>query len=123
MSAKLSMASGSLKSPRASARVYEYAVASASRCSSSRRSATSLPLERRHDHQVRAAERAADDQEQRDRERRADPAREAHPAVATPSRNRYPAPRTVRISSGSRASRSIFSRRCRTCTSIVRGSR
>ena len=42
MSAKLSMASGSLKSPRASARVYEYAVASASRCSSSRRSATSL---------------------------------------------------------------------------------
>ena len=60
------------------------------------------PLERRDDHQVRAAERAAHDQEQRDRQRRADPAREAHPAVATPSRNRYPAPRTVRISSGSR---------------------
>ena len=81
------------------------------------------PLERRHDHQIRPAEGAAHDQEQRDRERRADPAREAHPAVVTPSRNRYPAPRTVRISSGSRASRSIFSRRCRTCTSIVRGSR
>ena len=80
------------------------------------------PLERRHDHQICTAERAAHDQEQRDRQRRANPAREAHPTEA-PSRNRYPAPRTVRISSGSRASRSIFSRRCRTCTSIVRGSR
>jgi len=80
-------------------------------------------LEGGDDHQIRAAQRAAHDQEQRDRQRRSDPAREAHPAVARPSRNRYPAPRTVRISSGSRASRSIFSRRCRTCTSIVRGSR
>ncbi len=40
VSAKLSIASGSLKSPRASAREYEYAVASESRWSSSRRSST-----------------------------------------------------------------------------------
>ena len=36
------------------------------------------PLERRHDHQVGAAEGAADDREQRDGERRADPTRDAH---------------------------------------------
>ena len=34
-----------------------------------------------------------------------------------------PAKRTVRISRGSEGSRSSFSRRCRMCTSIVRGSR
>jgi len=52
---------------------------------------------------------AANDAEQRQRQLDADAARNAHP-----SRNRYPAPRTVRISSGSRDSTSIFSRRCRT---------
>ncbi len=39
------------------------------------------------------------------------------------SRKRYPTPRTVKRYSGSLGSRSIFSRRCRMCTSIVLGSR
>ena len=81
------------------------------------------PLERRHDHQIRAAERAGHDREQRDRDRGPDTARESHPTDTAPSRNRYPAPRTVRMSSGSPESRSIFSRRWRTWTSIVLGSR
>ena len=75
-------------------------------------------LERGHDDRVRGEERATDDDEQRQRQLDADAAGDGHP-----SRKRYPAPRTVRISSGSRGSCSIFSRRWRTCTSIVRGSR
>ena len=76
------------------------------------------PFERGHDNRIRRQESAADDREQSQRQLDADAPGDAHP-----SRKRYPAPRTVRISSGSRDSCSIFSRRCRTCTSIVRGSR
>ena len=56
-------------------------------------------LERRDHDRVGREERAADDAEQRQRQLDADAARDAHP-----SRKRYPAPRTVRISSGSRDS-------------------
>src|SRR4029077_7087268 len=38
-------------------------------------------------------------------------------------RKRYPTPRTVRMNSGSLGSRSSFSRRWRTCTSTLGGSR
>ena len=53
---------------------------------------------------------------------------EREPAADAPervhlSRKRYPTPRTVRMYSGVRGSASSFSRRCRTWTSIVRGSR
>ena len=57
------------------------------------------PLERGDDDRVRREQGAADDPEQRQRELDADAAGDAHP-----SRKRYPAPRTVRISSGSRGS-------------------
>ena len=43
--------------------------------------------------------------------------------LASRSRKRYPTPRTVKMYSGSLASRSSFSRRWRMWTSIVRGSR
>ena len=59
-----------------------------------------------------------DDGGESERQPNPDPARDLHSGL-----NRYPAPRIVRISSGLLGSRSIFSRRCRTCTSMVRGSR
>jgi hypothetical protein len=61
-------------------------------------------LERRHDDQVGHRERSCDHAEQRERQAEAD-------AADHRSRKRYPTPRTVRINSGSRGSRSIFSRR------------
>ena len=80
-------------------------------------------LETRDDHQVddrqRAGDRAEEDECELDRQRRPKTGHGAHQL----SRNRYPAPRTVKMYSGSLGSRSIFSRRWRTWTSIVRGSR
>ena len=63
-------------------------------------------LEGGNDDRVGGEEGATDDDEQRERQLDADAAGDVHP-----SRKRYPAPRTVRINSGSRGSRSIFSRR------------
>ena len=83
----------------------------------SRASTSELRYER-HDDQVDDRERAADDDEQREREPSADRAERVHR-----SRKRYPTLRTVRMYSGLRESRSSFSRRWRTWTSIVRGSR
>ena len=99
---EVSMASGSLKSPRASARVYEYASASASRCSWSSRAATSLRSSDGTTITYAAAERAAHDYEQRERQRRCGCRPGGSSRRRDAARNRYPAPRTVRISSGSR---------------------
>ena len=74
-------------------------------------------VERRHDRRVDDRERCGDEHEQREPEPDGDA--EAHQA----SRKRYPTPRTVKMYSGRRGSVSSFSRRWRTCTSIVRGSR
>src|SRR4029079_5776913 len=79
------------------------------------------PLERRHHDHVRGPESAGDDADEDEDDAGPDSTRQRHAGYSV--RKRYPAPRIVRISSGVLGSLSIFSRRCRTCTSIVRGSR
>ena len=76
-------------------------------------------LERRDEGDPDDAERAGDDDGQREAEPRADAPEQRH----RQPRRRYPTPRTVWMSAGSCGSDSIFSRRWRTWTSIVRGSR
>ena len=74
-------------------------------------------VERRHDRRVHDRQRRDHEHEEREPE----PDGDAEPHQA--SRKRYPTPRTVKMYSGRRGSVSSFSRRWRTCTSIVRGSR
>ena len=70
-------------------------------------------------HHGRVHDRERDDDQHEQRETEADADAESHHR----SRKRYPTPRTVKMYSGLRGSRSSFSRRCLMCTSIVRGSR
>src|SRR5581483_4058607 len=74
--------------------------------------------QRGDDDEVDEGERAGNDEQKGEAEPGANASERVHR-----SRKRYPTPRTVRMISGSDASRSSFSRRCRMCTSIVRGSR
>ena len=76
-------------------------------------------LQGRDDDQVDERPRSGEHDQEGKREARAHPAER----LAHGSRKRYPTPRTVRTNCGSRGSRSSFSRRWRTWTSIVRGSR
>ncbi len=80
-------------------------------------------LEPRHDGEVRDRHRNGDHDEEHQAELDAEALQRAHAVHGYRSRKRYPTPRTVKMNSGSRGSISIFSRRCRMWTSIVRGSR